>query len=808
MITLENITKKYYNKEETITALNNINIKIDSDGLVFLLGESGSGKTSLLNILGLLDAPDSGTITINNKIIQLEEYDYYRNIIIGIIFQDFNLIHEWNVYENIEIALEQQFWEGKSSLSVKKQILNILEYVGLKGYEKRKVKELSGGQMQRIAIARALVKNPSIILADEPTGNLDDKNSNTIFQLLKKISKDHIVIVVSHNEKAAKQWGDRILRLKSGNITDDTSLSSNTYSLKYTDEKEGKWTNLQNLSLENVIDKITTALITEKRKEQFSFTIQKNNMSKKEKILPQNPSQFSKTQSGIKLKKILKLVVGFMSKRKIRFLITSLLLTITFFIFQLFSTALFAKIGRPLSECIDASTQNYFSVYEKYSYLSDWYDEVDTSVGNTKKIKTFIQKNKVDYDKVIKGLTLRDTSENEIEINLHIRKNNLKKNEICITDYCASSLDENLTKGSTIQLLGIDFTIKDIISTDYQKHKDNYTDYDMNYSYMMCEVNSSFENYIRKTATLLDLPSSDFSQTVDEDYVSSQLEYGNATNLNSKNVVSGRLPANQNEIVVSIQYALDNSIITKDQKFKTKNINFLDLHDKHFKGTYNSVLNLYDVLKNIRIVGIVDDTPTDTISVWLEEMQFKKLREQYVSSIVNWYLLKNKQNASFYQKIFDNGLSIDNPEAETIESFYRTRDTYKNVLILALFISAFFSVLLCVSFISYSIIDNKKRIGILRAIGTTKQDIVKLFSIETLLTVFISLLLQELLSFVFISKLNTFLKTTYNLKTPLLCIQWSTILFVVIFVIASTCITNFLPINKLYKKKTIELLKN
>ena len=212
MIKLDNIYKKYDNGDCSTVALDHVNLTIDSPGLLFILGPSGSGKTTLLNMLGLLDVPDEGTISIDDKMISSSSYEYYRNIVIGTVFQRFNLISEWNVYENIELALEQQTWPDKNEALVREEVLRILDYVGLKDLQKRKIDELSGGQVQRVAIARALVKNPAIILADEPTGNLDSDNSQKIYALLKDISKDNLVIVVSQDEKPAQSWAERIIR--------------------------------------------------------------------------------------------------------------------------------------------------------------------------------------------------------------------------------------------------------------------------------------------------------------------------------------------------------------------------------------------------------------------------------------------------------------------------------------------------------------------------------------------------------------------------------------------------------------------
>ncbi len=202
----KNVNKVYKTKHNDVHALKDINLSFSETGLVFVLGKSGCGKSTLLNILGCLDSPTSGELIVNDKNISQtkpSELDYFRNYNIGFIFQDYNLVDEYNVYENIELVLNLQ-----GEKDIKDKISNVLEKVGLAGYEKRKINELSGGQQQRVAIARAIIKDTTYILADEPTGNLDSATSEDIFNLLKELSKEKLIIVVTHDRENAEQYGD------------------------------------------------------------------------------------------------------------------------------------------------------------------------------------------------------------------------------------------------------------------------------------------------------------------------------------------------------------------------------------------------------------------------------------------------------------------------------------------------------------------------------------------------------------------------------------------------------------------------
>lgn len=220
MIEIKNIVKTYHPKKGgAVIALNNVSLKFPEKGLVFILGKSGSGKSTLLNVMGGLDSADSGEIIIkgkSSKEFSTEDFDSYRNTYLGFIFQEYNILEDFNVGTNIAIALKIQ---GEKVTNEK--LNEILNEVDLSGYGKRKTNELSGGQKQRVAIARALVKNPEIIMADEPTGALDSNTGIQVFNTLKKLSKDKLVIVVSHDREFAEEYGDRVIELKDGVVISD-----------------------------------------------------------------------------------------------------------------------------------------------------------------------------------------------------------------------------------------------------------------------------------------------------------------------------------------------------------------------------------------------------------------------------------------------------------------------------------------------------------------------------------------------------------------------------------------------------------
>ena len=222
MLTIKNISKKYKTGDLVQVALDNVSLNLRDNEFVSILGPSGSGKTTLLNIIGGLDRYDSGDLIINNvstKDYKDSDWDSYRNHTIGFVFQSYNLIPHQTVLANVELALTIG---GISKQERRKRALAALDEVGLKDQAHKKPNQMSGGQMQRVAIARALVNNPDILLADEPTGALDTQTSIQVMELLKKVAKDRLVVMVTHNPELAEEYSTRIVRLKDGVIIDDT----------------------------------------------------------------------------------------------------------------------------------------------------------------------------------------------------------------------------------------------------------------------------------------------------------------------------------------------------------------------------------------------------------------------------------------------------------------------------------------------------------------------------------------------------------------------------------------------------------
>jgi len=228
MIEIENLTKVYRTEEIETTALNSLSIQVKEGEFVSIMGESGCGKSTLLNVIGLLDTADGGTYSFDSVSVSSfseQERAAYRKKNMSFIFQNFNLIDDLNVFENVELPL---VYLKASKGDRKKKVKDILERVGIAHRAKHFPQQLSGGQQQRVAIARALVSQPKLILADEPTGNLDSKNGIEVMELLTQLNDlGTTIVMVTHSQHDAN-FSSRTIRLLDGKVINETNNKSNT----------------------------------------------------------------------------------------------------------------------------------------------------------------------------------------------------------------------------------------------------------------------------------------------------------------------------------------------------------------------------------------------------------------------------------------------------------------------------------------------------------------------------------------------------------------------------------------------------
>lgn len=410
MLEIKHLSKTYKTKHNEVYALKDINLSIQDKGMVFILGKSGSGKSTLLNVLGGLDSFDEGEISIcgkSSKDFKQSDFDSYRNTFIGFIFQEYNVMNNFTVKENIALALQLQ---GKKADDT--QIQEILEEVDLSGLGNRKPNELSGGQLQRVAIARALIKHPEIIMADEPTGALDSHTGKQVLDILKKLSKDKLVLIVSHDKEFAKNYADRIIELADGQVISDTSKeraaparSKNGVSIV-----ENEFINISNVEMLKEEDYQTIMEEIRKHKGEMMISFHKDTNKEMKKInhIAENGemevfhdtkekhihtkgydgASISFIKSKLPLKSSLKLALSNLKLKPFRLFMTVLLSVVSFTLFGLSDTM--AKYDREVAtfHSMKDSQVNYISFGKANRVSSGGYSYDEQVKLNKEDVKT------------------------------------------------------------------------------------------------------------------------------------------------------------------------------------------------------------------------------------------------------------------------------------------------------------------------------------------------------------------------------------------------------------------------------------
>ncbi len=364
MLELINARKIYTTKAGDVAALDDLNLILPSKGMVFVTGKSGSGKTTLLNVVGGLDDMDNGEIVIDGKRFSeftQKEFDSYRNTFIGFIFQEYNLLPDYTVEKNIKIADELQ---GKKT--DEKVLDGILEKVGILELKKRKPSELSGGQKQRVAIARALVKNPKIIMADEPTGALDSVTGKQVIELMKDLSKDKLVLVVSHDLELAEKYADRIIRLVDGKVVEDITLTDvEIVGNVYNGDNQLVIKSGADLNQDETLQIVKA--IREKKKikveEKINVRDRKKTVEKKEKV---DGKDVRLVKSKMKYRSAAYLGLKSLWVKPIRLIITIILSVVAFSVFGLFDTIAAYEGDRIIANLLRNSDYDAVSVNPIY----------------------------------------------------------------------------------------------------------------------------------------------------------------------------------------------------------------------------------------------------------------------------------------------------------------------------------------------------------------------------------------------------------------------------------------------------------
>lgn len=733
MIKIEGLNK-YYNKgrKNQIHVINDTNIELPDKGLVALLGPSGCGKTTLLNAIGGLDKVNKGNIYINDKRITkrtTSKIDNIRNLNVGYIFQDYKLIDNMTVYDNVMMVLKMIGIKDKNE--IKKRVDYILERVGIYRYRHRPCSMLSGGERQRVGIARALVKNPDIILADEPTGNLDSKNTIEIMNIIKSISRDKLVVLVTHEVDLAKFYATRIIEIVDGKIEKDY-INKNEKDLdyridnkfylkdfKYQDECKDK--NIKIDYYSDTVDKLNLVIVVKngniyiKNKNDEKIEVIDNssnielindNYKKLDKSVYEKYSfDFDKIiNNDIKLKysSIFNIFTIFSNgfKKVFGYSFVKKLLLIGFFLSSLFVTYSVSNIiGIMTIDDKDfvSTNKNYLvldgvknkvSEYLEYEndddieYVLPGNSIVNMRIGND----TYYQTEYADY--CISGsLSSIDMIDKDDLIYGRMPENN---REIVIDKLVYDKTDD-------IEMIGL-YELSRMLDT-YVYVIDNILEYkivgivDMN-SPSIYTYNSEFINIINNSK------SSSYGEIVD-DTVSTNSIYDYLMYKNKLKIVKGREPSNDYEVIVN------NSL---SEVFK------LDKYIDEIKINGNK----------LKVVGYY--TSADDINSYFVN-----------SNTIKYNLIENNRGMIVYTKDKDKVISKFKDKGKELKNVYEVdknnyiseqKDSMNSGVIVAI-VMLVISLIEIVLMMRSSFLSRIKEVGIYRAIGVKKSDIYKMFTSES-----------------------------------------------------------------------------
>ena len=821
MIHIKNLKKLYSTKNRTVAAINDINLQFPDKGMVFIVGKSGSGKSTLLNILSGFDKPTSGQIIIGNKnIIEFsnEEMDNYRASCLGFVFQDFHLLENLSVKDNIKMALSIKSEKDDELVS------SILEQVGLKGYETRRISELSGGECQRIAIARSLVKNPHIILADEPTGNLDSKTSTQILDILKSISKNNLVVIVSHNLQDAYNYGDRIIELKDGDILDDKVREEN-----YCNE----------FKIEDGCVTIPYKKeINSKQLDEFKEAIERNEVKE---IVQLNDGfnkvtysdDFKEKEIPFKKSKLLisefnQLSTKFLKRQKLLTTMTVILTTLLITLFGIIQSFMMFDTKAVINSFSDdyANTplvlyKGEYDDYNRYltqSYLvktedSDVQDIIDAGFeGNIYKLYTYALPISNSYNALVyvdksyantnftnfyiqESLGTLVTDEDYLirvfgnDGNLEVLAGDLNaENGLIITDYLADSILYYQAKNfsSYEDIIG-DYTlnnancanIKAIIKTNYkEKYGSLLEDYkdlgkiDSKLTKKEFLNSKSFKSFMSDASKNLGV-----MYSFDEDFVNKQVEsnskqlvrLGNSSVSYNNKVISSNakfifhldtmeeITLNDNEIILS--YTKYNEIFGTKYTYQNYATDFVP--HKIVLTKYNDAKDInmiQEFEKELKIVKLSNGSISNAIC---NKNLFNYMQNYEIFSY-NLYLDEVSDLGSLYNAIESNYYYVNIESYNAIKYISNVIINFQNFFSLIMGFVIILSIIV-VAFFANSILNkNKKNIGIMRALGMRNLDIIRIFALQIFYMSLVIIALSFVSYFVFVSIGNEILIDTFT----------------------------------------------
>ncbi len=850
MIELRNLGKIYKSKKSVDTeALKNINIKFDNKGMTFILGKSGCGKSTLLNILGGLDTPTSGEVLYNGKSFKdykEKDYDSYRNEVVGFVFQEYNLIDKFNVFENVAYPLKLQ-----NKKIDENKVIEALNKVGLGELKDRKVNELSGGQKQRVAIARALVKNPKIILADEPTGNLDSESAKGIFELLKSLSAEILVIVISHDEESARTYGDRIVFLQDGVITGVTSnnevelvQSTNSTRRNKLPFKEILGIAFKNLGkrkgkliLSIILISITISL--------FGLSVMQKYIKDKDesvRLLDKYEAKYITVNKLVKQPGLSGPLKGFYRNTHSPFELTdeefnkvkkeyNLDLKKAYYFSRSFGRIPFFKPSSLVEE--EESKAKYLDVFVSFNYTL--FKELDKDEFNFKLIgrppsnyeEIVISKIYADY-LIRNGTYLYEEEFENMTYDYNAARTNKygdKERKI----YKPSSYEEIINDDKYIAYGFGKVKIVGIVDEDLSEYK-KLLESTYKQGALLTENVTKLELHSLINIYVLNGFKDNFDLKIKEsDHIELREGYTNLDVIIEEDL-SDEYKLNKNEIIVPYSY-LD--IKSKDEFSKKLNEYVISSMDKDpsYGSNYYKEEFINGYIKEKKIIGSHIKLITYDVFGYNEKVNVYTIKgvKDIDNYIVSSEVFNKNTKTKFITYIETNNKSdyidavnkmpIDGNEyvlsLSIIEMIATDSFPLKVISVYIFVISLFFSLFAVLQLFNYmntTILDNKKEIGIFRSLGTSKKDISKMYLVQGCIVAIISYVISLGLCYLYSVLENQMffsnLKSFKDFDVRLIGIVWQSALVMFAFLFLMVFISSISSSRKIAKLKPVDAIND
>lgn len=847
MLELKKITKKYETGGLVQLALNDVNLKFRNNEFVSILGASGSGKTTLLNIIGGLDQYTSGDLIINEKStkkFKSKDWDIYRNHKVGFVFQSYNLIPHQTALSNVELALTLS---GISKEERRKRAIKALKDVGLEKQIHKKPNQMSGGQMQRIAIARALVNDPDILLADEPTGALDSKTSIQIMDLLSKIAKDRLVVMVTHNPELADKYSTRIIKLSDGKIIDDSNPVTNKEETRKEVHKKNKKTSMSfltalSLSFNNLLTKKGRTILTS-----FAGSIGiigialilsistgvSNYIDKVEKeTLSSYPIMIE--EKSIDTSSLLSSLMG--NDKKIDHDLD-----------KIYTNSIMKDIINTMTSEIKTNNLQEFKKFIESSDMKDYASDVQYSYNlnleiyksDTGKEILKVNPNKIYQSMAIDGMMGLNTEYSIFSEHNNVWKELMNNKELLKSQYevlagnWPNKYDEvvlivdenNEISDYTLYALGLkdQNEIQDIMSKVMNNEK--ILSENVNYTYDQL-LNLTFKlvlnhnYYVKENEVWKD-------KSNDQNYLKNLID--NGIEIKVVGIIKPCEDSITEEEYGSVGYTSDltnyvineinNSDIVKEQK-SNPNINVFTGKEFNTDVDVNNVIdeNMYNDLSQDEFVKYITDVQSSMKSTYEDNLLKLGSVDMDSPSKINIYPKNFESKEKISSMIEDyNQEKINNGQDEMVISYndivgmmLSSVTTIVNVISYVLI--AFVSISLIVSsimigIITYiSVLERTKEIGILRAMGASKKDISRVFNAETFIIGLVAGLIGIVLTLLINIPINAIIKSMVGISGIASLPIIGSIILVIISMLL-TMIAGLIPSKMASKKDPVVALR-